>query len=138
MKILLDTNVILDLLLDRSPFNSAAEWLFSQIERGRFEGYIGGTTVTTIFYLISKSLNKEAAIEHIEKLLQLFAVAPVNRLVLHSALLLNFTDFEDAVLHEAAIHAGVEAIITRDPKGFSRAKIHTYMPDEFIKIIEKN
>lgn len=132
MKILIDTNIILDHLLDRKPFNQAAAWIFSHTERGDLETFIGGTTVTTVHYLIVKSLGIKAAQIAIEQLLQLFEVAPINRTVLTSAFKLKFSDFEDAVLHEAAVHVGAEAIITRDVKGFHRAKLAVYSSDEFV------
>ncbi|SRR5579883_2888113 len=132
MKILIDTNVILDHLLERKPFHEAAEWIFSQTERGQLETVIGATNVTTIHYLLTKTLGTKIAQENIEKILRLFDVAPVNRIILASALLLNFTNFEDAVLHEAAMHIGAEAIITRDIKGFHPAKISVYSPHEFV------
>lgn len=132
MRVLIDTNVILDHLLDRKPFNKAAEWIFMQAERSQLEAFIGGTTVTTVHYLISKALGVKAGYTHIEKLLCIFEVAPVNRTVLTSALQLKFTDFDDAVLYEAAVAIGVGAIVTRDVKGFLKSAIPVYSSDEFV------
>lgn len=132
MKILVDTNIILDHLLERKPFDRHAEWIFTQTEHGRFEAFVGGTTVTTVHYLVTKALGKKAGNVCIEKILRLFEVAPVSRTILASALLLKFADYEDAVLHEAAVHAGAEAIITRDPKGFHLSKIPIYSSEEFM------
>lgn len=131
MRVLVDTNVILDHLLDRKPFNKAAELIFTQTERGHLEAFIGGTTVTTVHYLVSKALGTKVAHSHIEKLLHIFDVAPISRTVLTSALHLKFTDFEDAVLHEAAIAIGAQAIVTRDAKGFLKSAIPVYSSDEF-------
>jgi hypothetical protein len=66
----------------------------------------------------------------------LFDVAPVTRAVLTDALDLDFPDYEDAVLHEAARHAGAEAIVTRDPKGFAKARLKVYRPDELLRFIQ--
>ena len=106
-----------------------------QAERGQSEAFIGGATVTTVHYLISKALGVKVAHSHIEKLLCIFDVAPVNRTVLTSALHLKFTDFEDAVLHEAAVAIGAEGIITRDTKGFLKSAIPVYSSDEFAAAI---
>jgi predicted nucleic acid-binding protein len=132
MKILLDTNVVLDHFLEKKPFADAASFIFAETERGNIESYVGATTVTTIHYLVTKAFGKKSGKHVIESLLRLFEVAPVTRTTLSSALLLKFEDFEDAVLHEAAIHLGLEAIITRDPKGFKNSKISVYSSDEFI------
>ena len=66
----------------------------------------------------------------------LFEVASVNRLVIENALKIKFTDFEDAVLHESAIHAGVEYIISRNIKDFKNAKIPVFTPTEFLSMLE--
>jgi predicted nucleic acid-binding protein len=132
MKLLIDTNIVLDHLLDRKPFNQSAAWIFSETERGNLKIFIGGTTVTTVHYLVTKALGTKAGDLAIEQLLRLFEVAPITRTVLASALLLKFKDFEDAVLHEAAVHSGVEAIITRNVKDFKKARISIYSSDEFV------
>ena len=132
MKILIDTNIILDHLLERKPFNQSAEQIFAETERGNITTFIGGTTVTTVHYLVTKALGIPAGRLAVEKLLQLFEVAPINRAILTSALYLNFGDFEDAVLHEAAVHVGAEGIVTRNIKDFSKASIAIYTPDEFV------
>jgi len=136
MKILFDTNVILDVLLDRKPFSNDASYLMSKVERSEITGFLGATTITTIHYLATKVLDNQVAIRHIKSLLSLFEIAPVNRLVLENALNSKFADFEDAVLHEAACHAGAEHIITRDISGFKRSQLPVYTPSEFVKMME--
>ena len=112
MRVLLDTNVVLDLLLDRDPWSKTAAMLFSRVESGTLDGYLGATTVTTIYYLAAKAVGAAAAREEIRRLLALCAIAPVNRPVLEAALELDFADFEDSVLHEAARQVGAEAVVT--------------------------
>lgn len=135
MKILFDTNVILDLLLDRKPFAENAQDLFVKVESGKIDGFIGATTVTTLDYLLTKSLSTKEAKGVIKKLLKLFEIAPVNRLVLEDAIDSNFLDFEDAVLHTAALHCGVQAIVTRDEKGFSKAQLAIYSPKDLLDVL---
>lgn len=131
MRVMVDTNIILDCLLDRKPFSQAAIMLFAKIEQGELEAYIGGTTVTTVHYLVAKALGTQAAHLAVEQLLQIFVIAPITRAVLTSALSISFSDYEDAVLHEAAMSVNVEAIITRDAKGFHKSAIPIYSPHEF-------
>lgn len=128
MRVLFDTNIVLDLLLDRKPFVEHAQALFDRVESNELKGYLGATTVTTLDYLLSKALSAQEAAQIIKKLLKLFEVAPVNRLVLENALERGFSDFEDAVLHAAALHCGVQAIVTRDEKGFQKAQLPIYSP----------
>jgi predicted nucleic acid-binding protein len=136
MKTLFDTNVILDVLLDRESFSEDASFLLSKVEQSEIIGFICATTVTTIHYLATKALGPQAATRHIQSLLSLFVIAPVNRIVLENAVASQFKDFEDAVLHEAALHAGVEYIVTRNLSDFKKSKLPVYEPREFISAIE--
>ena len=126
MKTLFDTNVILDVLLDREPFSDDASFLLSKVENSEMIGYICATTVTTIYYLAAKALGPQAASEHIRSLLSLFVIAPVNRVVLENAVASKFKDFEDAVLHEAACHAGAKYIVTRSLSVFLKNQNFPY------------
>ena len=136
MKTLFDTNVILDILLDREPFSDDASFLLSKVENSEIIGYICATTITTIHYLATKALGAQAASGHIRSLLSLFVIAPVNRVVLENAVASKFEDFEDAVLHEAACHAGAKYIVTRNLSDFKESKLPVFEPGEFINNIE--
>lgn len=135
MKILFDTNIVLDVLMDRLPYSDAAVELFSKVENGSINGCLCGTTITTVFYLTAKAVGAAKAKEEIKKLLGMFEVAPVNRHVLESALLLDFNDFEDAVIHEAASNLGVDAIVTRNLKDFKKSRVAVYSSQEMAKIL---
>lgn len=135
MKILLDTNIVLDLLMDRQPHADAAAELFARIENGNVTGCLCATTITTLFYLTAKAVGATRAREEIGKLLSLFELAPVNRPVLESALELDFGDFEDAVIHEAACLVGADAIVTRNKKDFATSRIPVYSSEEMVRIL---
>lgn len=135
MKILLDTNIVLDVLMDRIPFADSAVDIFSKVEDGTIIGYVCATTITTVHYLAAKAVGAARAQEEIKKLLNLFEVAPVNRHVLESALIADFNDFEDAVIHETACHVGADAIVTRNQKDFRISRIPVYSSEEMAKIL---
>ena len=133
---LFDTNVVLDVLLDREPFATIGASLFSHVERGTLPGYVCATTVTTVHYLAEKALGAEQARQKIRNLMRLFEVAPVNRAILEAALASRLADFEDAVMHEAALHVGAQGIVTRDPTGFKGARLPVYAPEELWKALQ--
>lgn len=137
MRVLFDTNVVLDLLLDRPPWSATAAELLARVEGGSLDGYLGATTLTTIYYLATKTVGAEAARQHVGGLLALCQVAAVDRAVLAKALALGFGDFEDAVLHEAARSVGAEAIVTRDPRGFRKGKLLVLTPEECTEILNR-
>jgi predicted nucleic acid-binding protein len=132
VRVLLDTNVLMDVLLNREPFVGESAQVVDQVVRGAITGQIGATTVTTIFYLASREVGSKAAKLHVEKLITLFEVAPVTRAVLEAALAANAPDFEDAVLAQAAHGAGAQAIITRNPKDFADSPVRAYTPRQWL------
>ena len=137
MRILFDTNVLLDALLEREPYMRDAAQLLAAVEMGTLSGLLGATTVTTIAYIAERALGRERTLQGIYRLLTLFEVAPVTRAVLEDALRLDFQDFEDGVLHEAARHAAAEGIVTRNVRDFSQAVLAVYTPAELLQIIQR-
>jgi len=135
VRILFDTNVVLDVLLNRLPHFAAAAELMAEVHDRRIDGLLGATTVTTIHYLATKAVGPAQAAKHVATLLSLFDVASVGRATLTGALGLNFPDYEDAVLHEAARHAAATGIVTRDAKGFAPSTLTVYTPDELLRVV---
>ena len=137
MRTLFDTNIVLDLLLDRDPFADAAASLIARVESGDLTGYIGATTVTTIHYLASQALGPTRSRRHLEMLLDLFAIAPIDEAVLRSALSSRITDYEDAVLHASAVAVHAECIVTRNIRDFRRSVLKIYSPDELLSSLSE-
>ena len=135
MRILFDNNVVLDNLLDRQPFESVASELMEHVAQGRLDGVLCATTLTTIYYIASKSRNESYARSRSYELVRLFDIAPVDKRVLSDAFRIEFTDYEDAVLHESAVHAAVDGIVTRDRRGFQNASLQIYAPDELAEYL---
>ena len=136
MKVLLDTNVVLDLLLNRKPFADEAIKIFSLIELKKIDAYLCATTLTTIHYLVSKNLSKTQTDEVIQNLLKLFEIAKVDKNILVESLANNGKDFEDSVLYTSAKFCEVDIIITRDKKGFKNSKVSVYEPLDFLLLLK--
>jgi len=130
MKILLDINVVLDFFLQREPFFEEMYKIFSAVENKKIEGFLCASSIDTIHYLTSKSLNKKMADEIVYKLLKLFEIAEVNKAVLLEALNSSFNDFEDSIVYSSAYMKGIDYIVTRDKKGFKTSKVKTLTPAE--------
>jgi predicted nucleic acid-binding protein len=136
VRILVDTNVVLDLLLDRDPFSDAAARVFSLVEKSELEAFLCAITVTTIDYLLSRSLDRDVEKTALHRLLEMFEIAPVNRSVLEEALQSRMIDFEDAVLSYAANLVGATIIVTRNTKDFHNSPVSAMDPVEFLSGIE--
>lgn len=138
MKIALDTNIILDVLLNREPFVELSANIISSVEKKKIEGYLCATTITTLDYLISKETNRNRARTEIRKLLNLFKISAVNSKVLEMSLHSEFKDFEDAVQYYSGEYCGVKGLVTRNTKDYKPAKLPIYTPEELWGIISMN
>jgi len=136
MRILFDTNIVLDVLLAREPHAFDAARLFSLVDEGRMDGLLCATTLTTIYYLAEKSVGRQQAQRSIRELMAMFEVAPVGARELESALGLGFKDYEDAVVHESARNAGAVGIVTRNVKDYRSAKLSIYSPKELLGAVQ--
>ncbi len=136
MKVLFDTNIVMDLLLNRQPHAAASAAIMAKAENGALKGYLCATTITTVHYLTAKSIDKASARKLLWKLMSICEIAGVNRPVLESALASKVMDFEDAVLCEAARHAGSEAIVTRNIRDFRDAPLPVFEPRNFLRMLE--
>jgi predicted nucleic acid-binding protein len=125
---LIDLNVFLDVILDRKPDADVAAALWAAIERGQGHGMVPAHGVTTIFYLLEKARGAAFARDGVERLIRVFAVAPVNEQVVRRALGFAREDFEDAVCAAAAEASGCDALVTRDPGGYPDAPLPVIDP----------
>lgn len=132
MRVIVDTCVVLDVLLDRKPFAGAATRVFNLAERSEIEAFLCATTITTVDYLLTQSLPHKKAREAILMLLEVFEIAVVNRPVLEEALRSRLTDFKDAVLAQSGCLAGADSIITRNTKDFRHSPLKVLEPVEFL------
>jgi predicted nucleic acid-binding protein len=135
-RLLLDVNVILDVLLDRRPHSDSSSAIWSAIEQGRAEGLLSAHSVTTLHYLNTRAVGAALATETTESLLSVFDVATVDEGVLRAAAALGWKDFEDAVTAAAARRARCEAIVTRNPRDYTRSPVRVISPAEAVAWLE--
>lgn len=130
MRVLIDTNVVLDFLQEREPFAENAARLFERIDAGEIEGFIAATTITNIYYIVRRAAGRVVAQDAIMQVLSDLNICAVNLEILEQSLALDFEDFEDAVQYACAVLYGVNAIVTRDASGFVNAEIPVVLPEE--------
>ena len=136
-RILFDTNVVLDVLLDRQPYVEASAAVWVAVETGISEGFLAAHAVTTIHYLLRKEMGNIKARRIVSAILRVFGVATVDTAVVQEALHLPLSDFEDAVTAAAARLAGCECIVTRDPKGFRGSPVRVLTPEAVTPLLDK-
>jgi predicted nucleic acid-binding protein len=133
MKVLLDTNIILDFFLARFPFVNEAVTLWDANRKGLFEGYVSAITPVNLYYIGKKLKGANQAHQAVTLLLSEFQVCLVDKGILQRATLSSIKDYEDAVQYESAIASGVEAIVTRDLKDYSSVNLPVFSPADFVK-----
>lgn len=135
MKVVFDTNVVLDTLLDRGPHTDTAIQALRLVEASRVTGGICATTLITVDYLVGRYCGQDQARSDIGDLLALFEVARVDGSAARRAMQPQYPDFEDGIVAEAARQWGAHAIVTRDPSGFRGAQMTIYTPLQFVSLV---
>ena len=130
---LVDTNVIIDLLLNREGADAAAA-LIDGAENGMYELSLCALSYTNIYYSLRKYLSHEERINCLMQIGEVLLSAPVDGNVITTALRSGWSDFEDAVQYYAAVSAGItDGIVTRNEKDFALSKIPIINSSEFVK-----
>ena len=135
-RVLIDSDVCLDYLLQRPDHIAAAESLFNQLDTDLFSAYVCAVSLTTIHYIVRKEKDKTVALAAVDTLLLLTDVCSVNRDVLKQARILGFKDYEDAVQCASAIAEGLDAIVTRNAKDFAKSPLPVHSPQEFVEVLK--
>lgn len=138
MRVLLDTNIVLDFLLDREPYMDDAERIIGLSENKTIQAYITANSVTDLFYIMRKHPDQEKCRQAVLNLLAIVGVAGINRNDILSAIAMGFKDFEDALQTRCAKKIKAEYIITRNDKDFEDKSIKTITPHEFILRLDAN
>ena len=134
MRILIDTNVILDIIQKREPFFADSYQALCKAIKTDVECLISASAVTDIFYMLRKAFHSsQKAKERIEQLSQIVTFADVQGVDIHTALMRSMPDFEDAVVDTEAKRSGASYILTRNIKDFAGSCVPAITPTEFLK-----
>jgi predicted nucleic acid-binding protein len=133
VKVLIDTNIIVDVALDRDPFFTDSEQIVRLVEQQQIEGYISASTFSDLYYIIRKAKGHNWTQQFLQRMAALCEVATVNQAVISMALIANFRDFEDAVQYSTAMVNQLDAIVTRNPDDFPVATPRIMTPEQLIQ-----
>ncbi len=134
MKLLLDINVILDVVLGREPWLNEASRLLSALEDREAEGYVAAHTITTIHYIVAREKGRQIAAQAVSDVLRVVGVVPITSADFQQALVLGISDFEDAVQAAAALQIGADYLITRNTKDFKASPVEVRTPGEALAL----
>ncbi len=132
MNVLIDTNVLLDIMLEREPFVGPAEQVFEVAKHAPIDLFMSATTITDLYYLARKEKGHGQTLVLIEDLLQCVEVVSVSKAVILHALRSDLPDLEDAVQERTAKQANISIIVTRNGADFKTSDLDVYPPQEFV------
>lgn len=137
MRLLIDTNVVLDVLLKRQPFFETAGDVLKLCERDDIQEYVSASAVTDIYYIANKMMKDKPAVRSmLNKLFQVVSIAAVSEDEIVHALALEWNDFEDSVQYSVALLGNMDGIVTRNPKDFvAEDALSVWTPEEIIQYI---
>lgn len=135
MKVLIDVNVVLDVILARRPWAADSALLLDAVERASITGYVAGHTITTAYYIVARNSTARKAATATTDLLRIVKVVPVGAADFAQALVLGMADFEDAVQAAAAAKVGADFIATRNEKDYRRSPIPARTPSELLALL---
>jgi predicted nucleic acid-binding protein len=133
MRVLLDTNVILDVLLQREPWRQASDAVWDAVDNEALTGFLSASTLTDIFYVAARARGPEFGVAAVQLCMATFEIASVGRQLLEHALAMEGHDFEDNVQVAVATLLSVDAIVTRDSVGFAHARIPVLTPSSLLE-----
>ena len=133
MKLLLDTNVLLDIVLHREPHFEHSKELIIKIDGKQIKGFITATTITDIYYLVNKAKGSKVAFAFIESLISFIDILTIDKSIIINALKSEIDDFEDAIQIYASISNSIDFIITRNISDFIKSDVPAYTPKDFVQ-----
>lgn len=134
MKVLLDTNVIVDVALERQPYFGDSEAVLLFAEQGQVEGYISASTFSDLYYIIRREKGRDLTLEFLREISSFCQVATVDQTAIAMALTANFRDFEDAIQYSTAVVNQLDAIVTRNPQDFPVTTPRIMTPEQLIQL----
>lgn len=133
MRILIDTNVILDIALERQPFVEQAIRLLEMAQQADLTVYVTATTITDLYYITRKANGRTIAHDFIVDLLRIVEIADVDGSIIREALHSEIDDFEDAIQESAAKKQAIQVFVTRNEADFVNSVLQVYDPGSFLK-----
>ncbi len=135
--VFIDTDVIIDFLVDRKPFSTEAAVLFSLIDQNKLKGFVSSLCFSNLYYILRKVGSHKKVIKSLQDLSDLVEILEVDSGIIKSALSSEFKNFEDAIQYYSSMKfKNIECIITRNIKDYKNISIPIMTPETFLVTIE--
>lgn len=131
-KIFVDTDICLDLLSGRKPYNAVAERLFSLADLGKVKLCVSSLCFSHIDYILNSQFKLNDSRKILTKFKTLVTVLSVDDKIIELAIASDFSDFEDAIQYNTAIENKIQILLTRNLKDYKKAQIQVMNPETFL------
>lgn len=137
VEVFVDTDVCIDLLSGREPFNRPAELLFSLADKQRIKIHVSSLSFSNIDYVLKSRYSAVHSRQLLAKFKTLVNVLAVDNKTIDLALASNFSDFEDAIQYSCTVENNLTTLVTRNVKDYKKAAISVLTPETFLVIAEQ-
>ena len=130
-KVFLDSDIILDIILERMPFFYNSQILLSLIEENKLTGYTSSLILSNCYYIIK---NKDIALKTIRKLRSILIILPFTDKEIGESINSGFNDFEDGIQYFICINNNISTLITRNLKDYKKSNINIFIPADYLNL----
>jgi predicted nucleic acid-binding protein len=130
----IDTDVIIDFLIDRKPYSREAAIIFTLVEQKKLKGFSSSLTFSNLYYVLRKIESHNRVISKLDSLSKMVGILKVEEQTIKNALTSGFSDFEDSIQYFSAVNSKkIDVIITRNIKDYKKSEIPVMTPGDFLK-----
>jgi predicted nucleic acid-binding protein len=132
----IDTDVIVDFLIDRKPYSREAAIIFTLIEQKKLKGYVSSLTFSNLYYVLRKVEPHNKVISKLDSMSKILTILKVDQKTIKDAIASGFSDFEDSIQYNCAIdYKKIDVLITRNTKDYKNSEIPVMTPADYLKMV---
>ena len=136
MKVLIDTNIIIDVAAGRPGFYDSSNAVLNLCANGSIQGFVSSRVFCDMFYILRKTFPVEERKKQIRNIRGYLETVIISNAVIDAALNnIDITDFEDTIQNACAEAAGADYIVTRNTKDYAKSSVKAVSPEELLKLI---
>lgn len=132
--VFIDTDVILDLFIQREPHHRIALRFFSFLKKNAIQGFTSPVSVANMYYILEKTKDRRYALDKTRRLMQLVRIATLDQQITEAAIGAPYRDFEDSIQYHCALASGMRTLITRNVSDYPKNQLKVLLPDEYMTI----
>lgn len=132
----IDTEIIIDFLIDRKPHSREAAIIFTLIEQKKLKGYASSLTFSNLYYVLRKVEPHNKVISKLDSISKMLIILKVDQQTIKDAIATGFSDFEDSIQYNCALdYKKIDVLITRNTKDYRNSEIPVMTPADYLKTV---